>query len=182
MAVTPTKPPAPGGKKDAATGGKKDGDPSGGTSGGRKRLAIVALIVVAVLLGAGGTAGVLYMLGLLGSGDKPGRQVAVVALGQPVLIDFPEMMVDLKVGTCRSPYLRFVMTIEVPSGGAAGAVSDAQARIVDAVQQHLRSRERQELVGVEGADRMRNEAREIVNRLVAPARINGVLFKKFVLQ
>ena len=173
MAVTPPKLPA--------AGGKKNEPPGGGASGGRKRLAVVALIVVALLLGGGGTTGVLYMLGLLGTGDKPGRQVAVVSLGQPVLVDFPEMMVDLKVGTCRSPYLRFAMTIEVPSGGA-GAVNDAQARIVDAVQQHLRSRERQELVGVEGADRMRNETREIVNRLVAPERINGVLFKKFVLQ
>jgi flagellar FliL protein len=172
MAIKPAKPPA---------GDNKGGGKDGATSGGRKRLILVALIVVAVLLGGGGTAGVLYMMGLLGAGDKPGRQVAVVALGAPVLIDFPEMMVDLKVGTCRSPYLRFVMTIEVPSGGA-GAVNDAQARIVDAVQQHLRSRERQELVGVEGADRMRNEAREIINRLIAPARINGVLFKKFVLQ
>ncbi|MCC7017690.1 MAG: flagellar basal body-associated FliL family protein [Rhodospirillales bacterium] len=178
MAITPTKPPAPGGKKDAAPGGKKDG----AAPNGRKRLAIVALLVVAVLLGGGGTAGVLYMMGLLGPGEKSGRQVAVVALGQPVLVELPEMMVDLKVGTCRSPYLRFVMAIETPSGRSASAVNDAQARIVDAVQQHLRSRERQELVGVEGADRMRNEAREIINRLVAPERINGVLFKKFVLQ
>jgi flagellar FliL protein len=178
MAVTPPKPPASGGKKDAAAGGKKDS----GAANGRKRLVLVALVVVAVLVGAGGTAGVLYLMGLLGPGEKPGRQVAVVALGAPVLVEFPEMMVDLKVGTCRSPYLRFVMTIEVPSGSAAAAVNDAQARIIDAVQQHLRSRERQELVGVEGADRMRNEAREIINRLIAPARINGVLFKKFVLQ
>ncbi|MSO85474.1 MAG: flagellar basal body-associated FliL family protein [Rhodospirillales bacterium] len=143
---------------------------------------MIALIVVAVLLGGGGTTGVLYMLGLLGTGDKPGRQVAVVALGAPVLVDFFEAMVDLKVGGCRSPYLRYAMTIEVPSGSDAAAVGDAQARIVDTIQQNLRSKERQELVGVEGADRMRNEAREIVNRLIAPARINGVLFKKFVLQ
>ncbi|MEK7246364.1 MAG: flagellar basal body-associated FliL family protein [Pseudomonadota bacterium] len=172
MAVKPAKPPAAGGKKDGVLGGEP--------AGKRKRLVLALLIGGVVLLG-GTTTGVLYWMGILGSGDKPSRQVAVIALGAPVLVEFPEMMVDLKVGTCRSPYLRFVMTIEVPSGGA-GAVNDAQARIVDAVQQNLRSRERQELVGVEGADRMRNETREIINRLIAPARINGVLFKKFVLQ
>lgn len=172
MAIKPAKPPA---------GDNKGGGKAGATSGGRKRLAIIGLVVAAVLLSGGGTTGVLYWMGLLGSGDQTGRQVAVVAIGAPVLVDLPEMMVDLKIGTCRSPYLRFAMTIEAPSGSGP-AVSEAQARIMDAVQQHLRSRERQELVGVEGADRMRNEAREIVNRLVAPVQINGVLFKKFVLQ
>ena len=177
MAITPPKPPA-------AAGGKKKDEGSGGgeAAAKRRRLVLVGLIVFAVLLGGGGTAGVLQLLGLLGSGDKPGRQVAVVSLGAPVLVDFPEAMVDLKVGTCRSPYLRYAMTIEVPSGSDAAAVGDAQARILDAVQQNLRGKERQELVGVEGADRMRNESREIINRLIAPARINGVLFKKFVLQ
>jgi flagellar basal body-associated protein FliL len=177
MSVKPTKPPAVG-NKDAAPGGTKNGGPSAKS----KRLVLVAVAIVAVLAGGGGTVGVLHMLGMLGTGEKSGRQVAVVALGAPVLVDLPEMMVDLKVGSCRSPYLRFAMRIEVTSGAAAAAVDAAQARIADDIQQHLRGKERQELVGVEGADRMRNEAREIINRLIAPERINGVLFKKFILQ
>ncbi len=177
MAVNPTKPPA-GGKKDDAPKDAKAGGPSAKS----KRLALVAVAVVAVLAGGGGAVGVLHLLGMLGTSEKSGRQVAVVALGAPVLVDLPEMMVDLKVGGCRSPYLRYAMRIEVTSGAAAAAVEATQARILDAVQQHLRDKERQELVGVEGADRMRNEAREIINRLIAPERINGVLFKKFILQ
>ncbi len=177
MAVKPTKPPA---------GGKKDDTPSEAKSGGpsakSKRLVYVGIAVVALVAGGGGTTGILHMLGLLGTSEKSGRQVAVVSLGAPVLVDMPEVMVDLKVGACRAPYLRYAMRIEVTSGAAAAAVEATQARILDAVQQHLRDKERQELVGVEGADRMRNEAREIINRLVAPERINGVLFKKFVLQ
>ncbi len=177
MSVKPTK-PAAGGKKDDAAGGTK----AVGSQAKSKRLALIGVAVFALVAGGGGTAGIFHMLGMLGSGEKPGRQVAVVSLGAPVLVEMPEMMVDLKVGTCRSPYLRYAMRIEVTSGGAAAAVDAAQARILDAVQQHMRSKERQELVGVEGADRMRNETREIINRLVAPERINGVLFKKFVLQ
>jgi flagellar basal body-associated protein FliL len=180
MADKPAK-PAAGGKKEKedAASAKKGSGPSPKS----RRFMLIAVAVVAVLAGGGGgTAGVLHLLGLLGTAEKSGRQVAVVSLGQPVMVDMPEMMVDLKVGTCRSPYLRYAMRIEVTSGGAATAVNDAQARIVDAVQQHLRDKERQELVGVEGADRMRNDTREIINRLIAPERINGVLFKKFVLQ
>ncbi len=177
MADKPAKPAASGKKEDASGGSKK-----GGPSAKSKRVVLIAVAVIALVAGIGGTVGVLHLLGLLGTAEKSGRQVAVVALGQPVLVDMPEVMVDLKVGACRSPYLRYAMRIEVTSGAAANSVNDAQARIMDAVQQHLRGKERQELVGVEGADRMRNEARDIINRLIAPERINSVLFKKFVLQ
>jgi len=170
MAVKPAKPPA---------GAKNDGGKGGGD---KKRLILIALLFAGLLLGGGGTAGVLYFFGFLSGEDKSGRKIAVVSLGQPVIVDFPEMMVDLKVGTCKSPYLRFRMAVEVTGGGGATVVNDTQAQINDAIQQHLRGRERQELVGVEGADRMRNDAREIINRLIAPERINGVIFKKFVLQ
>ena len=173
MAAKPTKPPAA--SKDA---GKPD---DGSVDAKRKRLMLVLAIVGAVVLGGGATTGILYFTGLLGPSGTSTRTTAVIALGAPTLVDLPEALVDLKVGTCRSPYLRFVMTIDVSSENVA-AVNDGLARIQDAVQQHLRSKERQELVGVEGADRLRNEAREVVNRVVAPATINGVLFKKFVLQ
>ena len=175
MAAKPTKPPAAGASKD---GGKKD-DGSGG--GRRKRLMLALMVVGALLLGGGGTTGILYFFGLLGSGEPAHRKTAVITRGAPALVDLPEALVDLKVGTCRSPYLRFIMTIDVSSENVA-AVNDALPRILDAVQQHLRNKERQELVGIEGADRLRNEAREIVNRVIAPVTINGVLFKKFVLQ
>ncbi len=175
MAAKPTKSPAAGASKD---GGKKD-DGSGAER--RKRLMLGLMVVGALVLGGGGTAGVLYFFGLLGSGEPAHRKTAVLTLGAPALVDLPEALVDLKVGTCRSPYLRFIMTVEVSSESVA-AVNDAMPRLQDAIQQHLRGKERQDLAGTEGADRLRNEAREIVNRVVAPVTINGVLFKKFVLQ
>ena len=151
-------------------------------AGDRSKIIAIGVLALGLILGGGGTVGVLYYLGLVGGKeDSSGRQVAVVSLGSPELIDFPEMNVDLKVSTCRSPYVRFRMTIEA-TGNARSLVTAMQPQIADAIQQHLRSQERQQLVGTEGADRLRNEARDTINRLIAPERINSVIFKKFVLQ
>ena len=176
MAVKPTKPPT-----------DKDSDKESGkakSAGGSDKFIILAigLLAAGLLLGGGGTVGVLYYLGMVGGKeDSSGRQVAVVSLGAPELIDFPEANVDLKVAGCRSPYLRFRMTVEA-SGSARGVTTNLQPQIMDAIQQHLRSQERQQLVGTEGADRLRNDARDIINRLIAPERVNSVIFRKFVLQ
>lgn len=169
MAAKPAKPPT-------------DKEPDKGPGTDKSKIIVFALMALALLAGSAGTTGTLYYLGYIGGGaESSGRQVAVVSLGAPEIIDFPELMVDLKTGTCRAPYVRFRMAVEAV-GGARGTVTDLQPQIIDAVQQRLRSMERQELVGVEGADHVRNEAREVINRIIAPERVNSVIFKKFVLQ
>lgn len=173
MAAKPAKPP---------TDKESNKEPGKGAGTDKPKILVFALMALALLAGSAGTTGTLYYLGYIGGhAESSGRQVAVVALGAPEIIDFPEMMVDLKTGTCRAPYVRFRMAVEAV-GGARGTVTDLQPQIIDAVQQRLRSMERHELVGVEGADHVRNEAREVINRVIAPERINSVIFKKFVLQ
>ncbi|MBM3565693.1 MAG: hypothetical protein FJX42_06230 [Alphaproteobacteria bacterium] len=153
-----------------------------GPDGRRRKLKLFLLLAGVLFLGAGMAGGAFYYFGLSRqSEDTSGRQVAVVSLGAPEIIDFPELMVDLRTDTCRAPYLRFRMAIEA-SGASRGLVTNLQPHIIDATQQYLRNQSRQDLVGVEGADRMRNDVREVINRLIAPERINSVIFKKFLLQ
>jgi flagellar basal body-associated protein FliL len=138
-------------------------------------------LLVGVAIGVG-----LHFLGLLGttadSAAKPeAKQSAVLEITPPVLVEMPEKLVDLKTGTCQAPYLRFQISVDVPQK-AQPLVAARQVEILDAVQQYLRGRERQDLVGREGSDRLRNETRRLINELIAPEQINGVLFKKFVLQ
>ena len=172
MAVKPAKPSAE----------KEPDKVKSAVSGDKTKIIAIGVLALGLVLGGGGAIGTLYYLGLVGGkADSSGRQVAVVSLGAPEIIDLPEMNVDLKVGTCRSPYLRFRMSIEA-AGSARAVVTEQQPRIMDAIQQHLRGQERQQLVGTEGADRLRNDARDAINRLIAPERINSVIFKKFVLQ
>jgi flagellar basal body-associated protein FliL len=138
-------------------------------------------LLVGVAIGVG-----LHFLGVLGatagSAAKPeAKQTAVLEFTPPVLVEMPEKLVDLKTGTCQAPYLRFQISVDVPQKVQPLVVA-RQVEILDAVQQHLRSRERQDLVGREGSDRLRNETRRVINELIAPEQINSVLFKKFVLQ
>lgn len=138
-------------------------------------------VLVGVAIGVG-----LHFLGVLGassgSAAKPeAKQTAVIEFTPPVLVEMPEKLIDLKTGTCQAPYLRFQISVDVPMKVQPLVVA-RQVEILDAVQQHLRSRERQDLVGREGSDRLRNETRRLINELIAPEQINGVLFKKFVLQ
>lgn len=148
--------------------------------GGKGKIIVFALAGLAVL--AGGAGAGLYFTGFFGGKSAPApKQTAVIDLGPPVYVEMPEKTVDLKVGECKSPYLRFQMTVEVPQKSQP-AVSAKQLQIMDAVQQALRSFERQEVTGVEGADRVRNAARRVIDEIIAPDKINGVLFKKFVVQ
>jgi len=152
---------------------------------GKGMLFLAAGFAGALLLGVAIGVG-LHFLGVLGatpgSAAKPeAKQTAVLEFTPPVLVELPEKLVDLKTGTCQAPYLRFQISVDVPQKVQPLVVA-RQVEILDAVQQHLRSRERQDLVGREGSDRLRNETRRVINELIAPEQINSVLFKKFVLQ
>ena len=61
-------------------------------------------------------------------------------------------------------------------------VQAMELRITDAIRSYLRDRERSDLVGRKGEERMRFETTQIINDLIAPSKIQGILFKEFVLQ
>ena len=61
-------------------------------------------------------------------------------------------------------------------------VQAMEVRITDAIRSYLRDRERSDLVGGKGEERMRFETTQIINDLIAPSKIQGILFKEFVLQ
>jgi flagellar basal body-associated protein FliL len=178
-AAAPPTPMPPKGAKAAAEEPAEEAEPQAG--GGKKIILIAAIAgIVGVLVGGG--AG--YLTARMLGGDKAkaeAKQTAVIDITPPVLVDLPEKLIDLKTGTCQAPYLRVQVSIDVPQK-AQPLVANRQVQIADAIQQYLRGQERHDLVGREGADRLRNETRKVVNELIAPEQINGVLFKKFVLQ
>ena len=57
-----------------------------------------------------------------------------------------------------------------------------ELRITDAIRSYLRDRERSDLVGRKSEETMRFETTKIINDLIAPSKIQGILFKEFVLQ
>ncbi len=146
----------------------------------KKLFAIIAAAVFVVLGAAGGTT---YFLGLLDPilGTASGKKSAMLELGAPIIHDMPEVKADLKTGRCRAPFLRVVFAVQLNSGDL-GRLQEAETKILDGVRVHLRDQERQDLVGKEGANRLRTDLSNIVNNAIAPARIQAVFFKEFLLQ
>lgn len=173
-----------------AKGGDEDNGDAKPKKAGKLKIIIFAAVGLLVLGGAAG--GGLWYFGMLDSllgkapkeaskpKEKP-KQHAEIDFGPPVFVDMPEVVVDLKVNACTSPYIKFRMTVEVPQKLQPVVVAN-QARIMDAAQQHIRSLTRQDLVGEEGAKRLRDDMKRVVEYSIRPEKITGILFKKFILQ
>ena len=147
---------------------------------GKKKLIIIAAAVLVFILGGGGGA---YFASLFDSspGAKGPTRIAVIDFGESVMHEFPQIKADLKTGKCRSPLLRTTFILQMRSTDLK-RVQAMELRITDAIRSYLRDRERSDLVGRKGEERMRFETTQIINDLIAPSKIQGILFKEFVLQ
>ncbi len=167
-------------EEDAEAGEEEDAEAGGGKKGGKKKLIIIAAAVLVLVLGGGGGA---YFAGLFDSqpGAKGPTRIAVIDLGKPVMHEFPQIKADLKTGKCRSPLLRTTFVIQLRSKDLK-RVQAMELRISEEVRSYLRDRERSELVGRKGEERLRFDTTKIINKLIAPSQIDAILFKEFVLQ
>ena len=158
---------------DESGEGKKDPK-----AGKRKMMAIIAAALVVVGGGAGA-----YFAGLFDSllGEGSGSKMASIELGAPVIHDLPRIKADLKTGRCRAPFLRTVVAVELGSNDLP-RLQAFELRVVDAVRTYLRDQERQDMVGKQGTEKLRFDITNIINNLIAPARIHAVIFKEFLVQ
>jgi flagellar basal body-associated protein FliL len=100
--------------------------------------------------------------------------------GQLVYHDFPDIIADLK-GEGRKPrYVKLGIIIEVPVE-LRPRLEQKQTAIIDALHAYLRERSAAELVGEEGAERVRNALLAMINDAIAPDQAKGVLFRQFIL-
>ncbi len=168
------------------TGEKEAPDPDGDDAGedirvtkGRK-IALMAVALVVVVLGGGGAG---YFLGLFDAilDKKSNSRVASIDLGVPVRLELPMIKADLKTGKCRSPLVRTVIVVEIGSKDLP-RLEAMQLQIMDAVSTYFRDFERQDMVGKKGSDKFRTDAANIINDLIAPSRIQALIFKEFIIQ
>ena len=145
-----------------------------------RKIALIAAALVVVVLGGSGAA---FYLGVFDSllGKKSSSKIATIELGAPVRHEFPMIKADLKTGECRSPLLRAVVVVEISSKDLP-RLEAMGLRINDAVATYLRDFERQDMVGRKGSDRFRTATANIINNMIAPARIQSLLFKEFIIQ
>lgn len=100
--------------------------------------------------------------------------------GQLVYHDFPDIIADLK-GEGRKPrYVKLGIIVEVPVE-LRPRLEEKQTAIIDALHAYLRERGAAELVGEEGAERVRDVLFAMINDALAPDQAKGVLFRQFIL-
>ena len=115
---------------------------------------------------------------LIGGGQK---RVTVELPGPPVQYEFPVLLVDLKTGRCRSPFIK-LRAVAMVSEPDMARLAEVETQVVDAFQAFLRDHERQDLVGKAGTDKLRQGFLSILNTAMEPAKARNVLFREILLQ
>ena len=173
--------PAGAGGETPGDAGEADSEPARGIRGMltiNKKLVIVG--AAALFLVGGGVA--LVFTGALDSLIGGGQKRATMELpGPPVKYEFPVLVVDLKTGRCRSPFIK-LRAVALVSEPDMARLEEVEAQVVDAFQAFLRDQERQDLVGKAGTDKLRQGFLSILNTALEPAQARNVLFREILLQ
>ncbi len=158
-------------RKRPAKGAKKP-------AGKGKLFAIIGAVVVLVLVGGGAYYfGAVHMI----MGWEQEKKTAELEIGKPVLHELPQIKTDMKTGSCRAPFMRAIVQVQLSSEDIS-KLEDAQAQVMDAILTHLREQERDHVVGKAGAERLRFELVQILDNVLKPVKVHTVLFKELVLQ
>jgi flagellar basal body-associated protein FliL len=137
----------------------------------RRSVAVVSATAAVVVLAVGS----LIVL------DHGGRQDVTIELGGPlVFYPMPEFLADLRPAGGRTPHLRLAIVVQTTEDDAA-EIERRQVELMAAIQLELRDMSQADLVGREGAERLRGVLRDAINREIAPAQVRTVLFTQFLL-
>jgi flagellar FliL protein len=139
------------------------------------KLILIAAGGLVVLIAVGG--GAYHFLGSRSA-------AATVSQGKPaVFLDMPDVLVNLSAGGGeRTQYLKVKVTLELPDQAMQAQIQPVMPRLTDAFQTYLRELRPTDLDGSAGLYRLKEELTRRVNAVIAPGRINAVLFKEIVVQ
>lgn len=143
-----------------------------------KKIILIALALL-VLLGGGA----ITML-VLGGDSEGGAEKAAEAAKAPrvIFVELPGFVVNLNTGGDQSRYLRASISLEVGSARDQAAVEEKLPRVLDDFQVYLRELRIQDLNGSAGIENLKEELLRRLNRSVAPAQVNDVLFREMLVQ
>ena len=150
--------------------------------GGKKRLLIIigAAVIAVLLIG-----GVLYfVLGVGKSKDAASTAAgtAAAAAAETFIFNLPEMVVNLNTGTQAPAFMKVTVALEVQDQAMMTQIQPRMAKVVDAFQVYMRELRPSDLQGSAGIYRLKEELLRRVNVAVAPAQVQGILFKEILVQ
>jgi flagellar FliL protein len=166
--------------KQAEAEAKEEADGAEGETAQPKRRFSLKLIAIAaaglVVLGGGGAAAYFMLHG------KKDEKAAAPVVKPVAFFDVPEVMVNLSGAGERVQYLKVKIVLELPDQALGAQIQPVMPRVMDAFQTYLREMRPADLEGSAGLYRLREELTRRVNAMLAPNRINAVLFKEVVVQ
>lgn len=152
---------------------------------------LIIMIVLPVLLLAGGGAGA-YFMGVFSSEEAGGEAMADDALSlemetpvmpaNVVFVDLPDLLLNLNVTGKRLRFLKVVTALEVANEEMAEIVRQMTPRILDNLHLYFRSVEPEELAGPDGVYRIKEDLLVRINDTIQPATIRDVLVKEMLVQ
>ena len=93
--------------------------------------------------------------------------------------DVPEILVNLSVRPGQKPiYFKIKVALEMNSAADMEQADKMLPRIVDSLQFYLREMRLEEIQGSVGTYRLKEEIQSRLNRILAPVKVNDVLFKE----
>ena len=117
------------------------------------------------------------------SGSTSSDDPAAVATGAGLFLPLPEMLVNLNSTDRRRPnYLKMSVALELQTAEDEARIQAMMPKIIDEMQVYLRELRVDDLRGSAGLHRLREEMTVRVNKGIAPARVNQVLFQQMLVQ
>jgi flagellar FliL protein len=110
---------------------------------------------------------------------EPARLPRVTGI---VFVDMPDMIVNLAADEGRLRYMKLRFSLQLDDPTDAEATKAMTPKILDAVQLYLRALKVEEVAGSQGLQRLKEELKARVNLVIAPVRIEDVLFKELLVQ
>lgn len=100
-----------------------------------------------------------------------------------VFFEVPELLVNLSVKAGQKPvYFKIRIDLEMGSAADADQAEKLLPRIIDSLQFYLREMRLEELQGSVGTYRLKEEIHNRLNRILAPVKVNDILFKEILIQ
>jgi flagellar protein FliL len=145
--------------------------------GGRGKFIIIGAAALVAVLAIGG---VLYFV--VGIGKSAPSASMAAAAPQSFIFNLPEMTVNLDTSGQGQSFMKLTVALEVTNEAMMTEIQPRLAKVIDAFQVYLRELRPTDLQGSAGIYRLKEELLRRVNVAVAPAQIEGILFKEILVQ
>ena len=165
-----------------------EGEDGGGKKKSKKKLVIILLLLL--LIGGGGAGA--YFSGMLG-GSTGGHSditeaseadiaAAMKKAAEKYYYPLPDFLVNLNTSSRQSSFLKMSIVLELVSEKDEKLIEANMPRINDSFNTYLRELRPSDLYGSAGLYRLREELLDRVNKIIAPAAVNDILFKNVLVQ